>query len=177
MNYRVCSTCGCDRRMRCSRCRDGRCPHCGMTESSGTNASGGGWGRWASMRRGGTRGALSLVLAMTVALTGCATMRRGEARSTEQLLVAAGFQMRPADTAERQQRLAARPPYRLESHTKDGTVVYTYADPDGCKCLYVGGPKEYSQYQGLRAQQRIAQDEAWEAQEAEGDWGLWGRGW
>ena len=91
------------------------------------------------------RTVLSLALTAAMMLTGCATIRGSDARSTEQLLAAAGFVMRPADTAERQQRLAARPPYRLESHTKDGMVVYTYADPDGCKCLYVGGPKEYSE--------------------------------
>ena len=92
----------------------------------------------------GGRTVLVLTLAAGMILTGCATMRRSEARSTEEMLAAAGFVVRPADTAERQQRLAARPPYRLESHTKDGTVVYTYADPAGCKCLYVVGPKEYS---------------------------------
>src|SRR5213594_3991764 len=108
----------------------------------------------------GTRMVLSIGLAVAVLLPGCATIRSSEARSTEQLLAAAGFVMRPADTAERQQRLAARPPYRLESHTKDGMVVYTYADPDGCKCLYVGGPKEYSEYQHLRLQRQIAADEA-----------------
>jgi hypothetical protein len=120
------------------------------------------------------RAVLSVALAVAVVLTGCATIRRSEARSTEQLLAAAGFVMRPADTAERQQRLAARPPYRLESHTKDGKVVYTYADPDGCKCLYVGGTKEYSEYQRLRVQREIAEDQAWAAQMADMDWNLWG---
>jgi hypothetical protein len=120
---------------------------------------------------------LSVGLAVAVMLTGCATIRRSEARSTEQLLAAAGFAMRPADTAERQQRLAARPAYRLESHTKDGKVVYTYADPDGCKCLYVGGPKEYSEYQHLRAQRQIAADEAWGAHVADMDRDLWGPAW
>jgi len=85
--------------------------------------------------------------------------------------------MRHADTAERQQRLAARPPYRLESHTKDGKVVYTYADPDGCNCLYVGGPKEYSEYQRLRLHRHIAADEAWGAHVADMDWDLWGPAW
>ena len=122
---------------------------------------------------------LSVGLAVAVMLTGCATIRRSEARSTEQLLAAAGFVMRPADTAERQQRLAAMPPYRLESRTKDGKVVYTYADPDACKCIYVGGSKEYSEYQRLRVQRQIAADQAWAAQEAEMDmdWGMWGPWW
>jgi len=123
------------------------------------------------------RTVLSVALAAAMVLTGCATIRRSEARSTEELLAAAGFVMRPADTAERQQRLAARPPYRLESHAKDGKVVYTYADPDGCKCLYVGGPKEYSEYQHLRLQRQIAADEAWGAHVADMDWDLWGPAW
>src|SRR5207245_6961859 len=88
---------------------------------------------------------LSVGLSVAVLLTGCAAIQRSEARSTEQLLAAAGFVMRPADTAERQQHLAALPPYRLEGRTKDGKVVYTYADPGGCQCLYVGGSKEYSE--------------------------------
>ena len=119
---------------------------------------------------------LVLTLAAVMILTGCATIRRSEARSTEEMLAAAGFVMRPADTAERQERLAARPPYRLESHIKDGTVVYTYADPDGCKCLYVGGPKEYSEYQHLRLQRQIAADEAWGAHAADMEWDVWGLG-
>jgi len=122
----------------------------------------------------GTRMVLSVGLAVAVLLTGCATIRSSEARSTEQLLAAAGFVMRPADTAERQQRLASLPPYRLESRTKDGKVVYTYADPDGCKCLYVGGSKEYSEYQRLQVQHQIAAAQAWAAQEAQMDWGMWG---
>ena len=28
MKYGVCTTCGCDGRMPCGRCRDGRCAHC-----------------------------------------------------------------------------------------------------------------------------------------------------
>ena len=122
------------------------------------------------------RTVLVLTLAAVMILTGCATIRRSEARSTEEMLAAAGFVVRPADTAERQERLAARPPYRLESHTKDGAVVYTYADPDGCQCLYVGGPKEYSEYQHLRLQRKIAEDETWGAHAADMEWSVWGLG-
>ena len=118
------------------------------------------------------RMSLSVGLAVAVTLTGCAAIQRLEAGSTEQLLAAAGFVMRPADTAERQQRLRALPPYRLESRTKDGKVVYTYADPDGCQCLYVGGPKEYSEYQRLRVERQIAADQAWAAQAGPMDWDM-----
>ena len=125
----------------------------------------------------GTRMGLSVGLSVAVMLTGCAAIQRSEARSTEQLLAAAGFAMRPADTAERQQHLAALPPYRLESRTKDGKVVYTYADPGACQCLYVGGSKEYSEYQRLRLQRQIAADEAWGAHAADMEWDVWGAAW
>ena len=106
---------------------------------------------------------LSVALSAAVTLTGCAAIQRSEARSTGQLLAVAGFEMRPADTAERLQHLAALPPYRLKSHAKDGKVVYTYADPGVCRYLYVGGSKEYSKYQRLKASQM--------------DWDTWGGPW
>jgi hypothetical protein len=84
---------------------------------------------------------------------GCATIQRYE---TERLLVAAGFHMRPADTPERQEDLRSIPPHRIVSRTRDGHVVYMYADPDGCRCVYVGGDKEYSEYERLRVRTRVA---------------------
>src|SRR5256886_15599374 len=99
---------------------------------------------------------LSGVLAAAMLLTGCATIRSSEARSTEQLLAAAGFVMRPADTAERQQRLAARPPYRLERHAQDGNAVYTYAHPRTCKGPYVGGAQGASGVQPLQLARSVA---------------------
>jgi len=105
----------------------------------------------------------SIALSAAVMLTGCVAIQRSEMRSTEQLLAAAGFEMRPADTAERQRHLAARPRYRLEKHTEDGREVYTYADPGGCHCLYLGGSKEYAEFQRLKAPQV--------------DWDIWGGPW
>src|SRR5258705_6324769 len=81
----------------------------------------------------------ALFAAALVALSGCATMRRHEAASTEQLLAAAGFQMRPANSPEQLRDLATMPPLRLVSRSKDGAALYTYADPENCHCLYVGG--------------------------------------
>jgi hypothetical protein len=99
----------------------------------------------------------SVALAATVMLVGCATIRRSESRNTEQLLAAAGFRMQPADTTEQRKHLTKMPPYRLSSHTENGNVVYTYADPENCRCVYVGGPEEYSAYQRLLTGQQIQQ--------------------
>jgi len=100
-----------------------------------------------------------VLAAAILALAGCATMRREEAASTEQLLTAAGFQMRPANTPQRRADLNAMPPRKLLVRTKDGSVIYTYADPDKCRCLYIGGPKEYSALQRLRVEKEIATHE------------------
>jgi hypothetical protein len=111
-----------------------------------------------------------LAAATLLILSGCASIRRHEAASTEQLLAAAGFQRRPANPPAPD--LAGLPPLKLVARSTDGNVVYTYADPANCQCLYVGGPREYSAYQRMKLEQRIANDNA-----AAMNRGLWGPRW
>jgi hypothetical protein len=113
-----------------------------------------------------------VMLALIVALppTGCAAIQRSEAKDTEQLLAAAGFQAKPAETPEKPTNLRTMPPRQLVSQAKDGNMVYTYADPDYCQCLYMGGPKEYSAYQRLAVEKKIAQERL----DAAMDWDMWG---
>jgi hypothetical protein len=111
-----------------------------------------------------------LALIIALPLAGCAAIQRSEARDTEQLLAAAGFQAKPADTPEKLANLRAMPPRQLVSQAKEGKFVYSYADPDYCQCLYVGGPQEYSAYQRLAVKQEIAQEQL----DASMDWDMWG---
>jgi hypothetical protein len=105
------------------------------------------------MRRISTLNRTALLLAAPALLgVGCAAIQR----DTEMMLTAAGFHMRPADTPERQKDLRSMPPHRIVSRTEDGNIVYMYADPDNCHCLYVGGNKEYSEYERLRVQRESA---------------------
>ena len=117
-------------------------------------------------------GAAVVAAAALLALSGCATIRRNEAASTEQLLAAAGFQQRPANNPEQHQDLTTMPPYKLVARSKNGNTVYTFADPENCHCLYVGGPKEFSEYQRLLVERLVDRDLGdaslnWES------WGLW----
>jgi hypothetical protein len=66
--------------------------------------------------------------------------------------------MLPADTPEREEDLRSLPPHRIVSRTKDGRVVYTYADPDNCYCVYTGGDEEYSEYKRLRGKYELELD-------------------
>ena len=47
------------------------------------------------------------------------------------------------------------PPRELVSQVKDGNVTYSYADPDYCQCMYVGGSEAYAAYQRLFAEKKI----------------------
>jgi hypothetical protein len=116
-----------------------------------------------------------LILAASVSLTGCATLQRSWAGNTEQLLAAAGFKMQLADTPEQQQQLAAMPAYRLSNQPKGDSVEYAYADPTTCKCVYVGGPKEYAAYQRLMTQQQNAQERL-RIEENSINWAPWAPG-
>ena len=110
-----------------------------------------------------------LIAAAALPLVGCATLHRREARSTEQVLAAAGFVAKPADTQAKLENLNTMP-RKLVSHVEDGNLVYSYADPDNCRCLYVGGDKEYSEFQKLSLEKEIAD----ERQMAAMDWDMWG---
>ncbi len=63
-----------------------------------------------------------LICATAFALAGCAAMHRQEARSTGDILVAAGFTQKPADTADRAEKLRKMPPLKMISQPKDGRI-------------------------------------------------------
>lgn len=98
-------------------------------------------------------------LLLLAGLSGCALLKESESHQKEKLLVASGFQARPATTAQQQASLAAMPPYRIRSKNVNGTLRYFYAAPDQ-NTVYVGGPQQYSAYQKLAAQQQIAEEKA-----------------
>ncbi len=123
---------------------------------------------------------LLLVLATAFAVGGCAAMRRQEARDTGDLLVAAGFSSKPADTPQQEQQLRALLPLKMVSQSKDGHLVYRYADPYSCDCLYVGDEQAYAEYKRLALKKQVAEErlEAAEAEESAAmDWGLWRPWW
>jgi len=93
-----------------------------------------------------------------VTLSGCASVRQREAADTGQLLTAAGFQQRLADSPERLARLRSMPPLKLVARNEDGRVIYTFADPERCRCLYVGGAEEYATYQRLGLQHEVSRE-------------------
>lgn len=119
---------------------------------------------------------LLLIMVLTVALAGCAAMEAQETASTEQLLSAAGFKMKLADTPEKITHLQSLTQRQLVPHTRDGQIYYAYADANS-RCLYVGDEQAYQRYQQLAAQERIAEEQRQAAEinmDAAMNWEMWG---
>ena len=122
--------------------------------------------------------ALLAGLAATVA--GCAT-QQDIVQNKEDLLAAAGFVARPADSPERLAMLQHLPADRFVMRDRNGETVYLYGDPVVCDCVYFGSSVAYSKYRQERFQQDIAnqQQEIADEQQLNADqfgWGGWGWG-
>ena len=110
------------------------------------------------------RTAILPLVALGLSLTGCAAIRAHQTAETEQVLVAAGFQMKPADTPEKLAHLQTLTPRKVVRYTRDGQVHYVYADPETCTCLFVGDEQRYQKYQELSLQKQIADEQMSAAQ-------------
>ena len=122
------------------------------------------------------RTAILPLVALGLSLTGCAAIRAHQTAETEQVLVAAGFQMKPADTPAKLAHLQTLTPRKVVRYTRDGQVQYVYADPETCTCLYVGDEQRYQKYRELSLQKQIA-DEQMSAAQANLDASMHWRDW
>jgi len=94
--------------------------------------------------------------------------------TTEQFLAAAGFQKMVADSPAKAAHLERlTPARRMIAHRRAGRLYYLYADPEVCKCLYVGTAEQYQ----LALEKRRESDELVAMQEHldydTGTWDLW----
>jgi hypothetical protein len=121
-----------------------------------------------------------------VLLAGCQST---QVLQTEDALTAAGFSVRIADTAERQEMLNRLPANQFVQRVQGNIVHYVYADPRVCGCLYIGTQQDFDQYVtnqqlDFEQSQRLAfldySDAAWNW-DAWGPWGplgpIYGPGW
>jgi hypothetical protein len=113
-----------------------------------------------------------VAVVIAIMMGGCTAMRRDRAAETTSLLTQAGFKVLPADTPARVAKLNTLTPYKVVPwKRKAGGTVYAYAEPDRCKCVYVGSPKQYAKYRQLlsteQAAEIAAQEEAWSAEPEE----------
>jgi hypothetical protein len=106
-------------------------------------------------------------------LSSCAMMEAQEAKDTEQLLAAAGFKMKLADTPAKMAHLKTLTQHKIVAHQKDGAVYYIYADATTCQCFYWGKDQSYQNFMQLQEQQNIANEERMTAEMNEQEYMDW----
>lgn len=125
----------------------------------------------------------ALIAAGMLVLAGCQTIRESNSRDKEEMLAAAGFQMKLAETPEQLANIEKMQQRKLVPHVKEGRNMYIYADAEFCHCVYVGTEENYQQYEGMVYQKELAdQKQATAQMESENfinesammDWDVWG---
>ncbi|MEN9678657.1 MAG: hypothetical protein RIS76_4553 [Verrucomicrobiota bacterium] len=112
-----------------------------------------------------------LALLLMAVVAGCSSTR-----DTENLLSAAGFTIVPAVTPEQEAEVHTLPPGKVTLVPRSGTNYYVF--PDHAKNqLYVGQSAQYQEYQRLRLQKQLAEEQFSAAQmnstTAFTTWGPW----
>jgi len=141
-----------------------------------------------------TRTALSAAcLIAALCLGACATSGDGGGggMSKEDMLTAAGFKTKPADTPEKVAELKKLPPLQLVKRDHNGKQLVLYADPRGCRCVFYGDQAALEAYRQERfAKHLVEENEAAATQDSEAammnenaaamnnfGWGAWNEGW
>lgn len=88
-----------------------------------------------------------LILALTLA--SCTMVPKPTASQTQEILVAAGFEAKEADTPEKVAKLKAMPQKKFIRHSRDGKTYYLYADTTYCNCIYKGDEANFARYREL----------------------------
>jgi hypothetical protein len=115
-----------------------------------------------------------IVSAACLAAMGCADKSQQTASQNADkgaALTASGFKAVPANTPERQTALRQLPPQKFVRQVRNDKVVFVYADPVNCNCLYAGNITAYSAYRA-RTSDKVADEQAMDTW----DWSPWAFG-
>ena len=114
-----------------------------------------------------------LNLVAAVALLGLA-IGCASTQHTENLLSAAGFKPVPTTTPEQETHLKSLPPRKVSMVIRNGKTYYAFPDVKQ-NVMYVGQEPQYQQYQKLRIQEQLAEDQVSASQmNSEASWNMWG---
>jgi hypothetical protein len=116
-----------------------------------------------------------LVISFGLALAACQTPQQA-VQQKENLLAAAGFTLQPANSPGRIAAMKKLPPNKFVRQTSGGAVVYVYADPAGCQCVYFGNQTAWSNYRASVFAKQLADEQQMTAMMNQDafDFGPWG---
>jgi hypothetical protein len=88
-----------------------------------------------------------MVIVAALSVGGNAASVTAQQSTPNNLFTAAGFTVRYADTPAKLAHLRRLPPDKLVTKQRGGKMYYVYADPNICRCAYVGTSEAYRAYQ------------------------------
>lgn len=121
---------------------------------------------------------LSTIAAVCAALLISCASTQTTTQNRESMLMASGFKVITPKTAAQKQKLQNLPAGTVTLIKKGKKRYYVFPDPAHNQA-YVGGPKQYQDYQQLRAEKKLAREDVQDAemyQDATMEWSLWGGG-
>ena len=122
------------------------------------------------------RGSIVAMLGLSLIAAGCSDGSQ-EVMNRVDMLAASGFKFVPANTPERQAAFAQLPPHKFIRQVRGDKVIYIYADPTICVCLYVGGQKSYATYRSRVFDKQLADEQASNAYyTTDWNWAPWAAG-
>jgi hypothetical protein len=111
-----------------------------------------------------------------LAVAACATPQQ-QAAQKEDLLAAAGFQVRPADSPHRIAAMKRLPANKFVIKVVNGNPVYLYADPLVCGCVYFGTQQNWDAYRQEVFAKQIAEEAQMTAIMNQENWDMGPWGW
>jgi hypothetical protein len=114
---------------------------------------------------------MMLLPGIFLALAGCAGKQVNKTLQAEEMLVAAGFQLKLADTPAKLERISNIPQKQIMWAMLKGREAYIWADAAGCQCYYQGTRQNYEQLLLNRQEGQTDRSDYWyEAQHNDPLW-------
>jgi hypothetical protein len=98
---------------------------------------------------------------LLLALAGCAGAPVNKTLQAEEALVAAGFQLKMADTQAKVERISRIPQKKVVWAMIKDREVYLWADAAGCRCYYKGTRRNYEQLLQNQWEEKAEQRTYW----------------
>ncbi|KAA0910408.1 hypothetical protein [Pusillimonas sp. ANT_WB101] len=121
---------------------------------------------------------MAVTICLGLFLVGCQSPSQ-VVSGKEDLLSAAGFVAKSATSPQQQAALKKLPPNKFLQQNQNNQIVYLYADPIVCQCVYSGNQAAYSKYSQMVFQKNLANEQQMTATMDDNafDFGPWGGMW
>ena len=112
---------------------------------------------------------------LMLGVAGCVSPQQ-QVTQKEDLLAAAGFQIRIADSPRRIAAMKRLPPNKFVTRVVNGRPIYQYADPLVCRCVYFGTQQNWDAYRQEVFARQLADENQMTAimNQSAWEWGPWG---